>query len=35
MTPLGGAFEELVVDLRCGFEAAARRVVDGKGVRVM
>jgi hypothetical protein len=35
MTPLGGAFEELVVDLRCGFEAVAPRVVDGRGVRVM
>lgn len=35
MTPLGEAFEGLVVDLRCGVEAAARRVVDGRGVRVM
>jgi hypothetical protein len=35
MTPLGGAFEELVVDLRYGFEVAAWQVVDGKGVRVL
>ena len=34
MTPQVGAFEELVVDLRCEFEAVAPRTVDGKGVRV-
>jgi hypothetical protein len=32
---LGGAFEELVVDLRSGFEAVAPRAADGTGVRVL
>jgi hypothetical protein len=35
MTPLGEAFEELVVDLQYGFEAVAPREVDGRGVRVL
>lgn len=35
MIPLGEAFEELVEDLRCVFEAIAPRTVDGGGVRVI
>jgi hypothetical protein len=38
MTPLGKAlgeaFEELVEDLRCEFEALAPRTADGGGMRV-
>jgi hypothetical protein len=35
MIPLGEAFEELVVDLQCGFEAVTPAAVDGRGVRVL
>jgi lipopolysaccharide biosynthesis regulator YciM len=35
MTPLGEAFEELVVGLQYGFEADAPREVDGRGVGVL
>jgi hypothetical protein len=35
MTPLEEAFEELVVDLRCEFEAVAPRTVDAGGVKVI
>ena len=35
MTPQVGAFEELVVDPRCGLEAVAPGAVDGSGVGVL
>ena len=35
MTPLGGAFGDLLVDLRCGFEAGAPTAADGRGVTVL